>query len=125
MAEGLARHTAPKGVDVYSAGSKPATVNPLAVRALREIDIDITPHHSKGFDQVPLAEADFIITLCAEEECPFVVSPAQRISWAMADPGGAAGDDEAQLERFRHARDKIAAKLSAFWKQLATRGNVT
>ncbi len=42
MAEGLARAHFPDGVRVQSAGSAPATVNPLAVRALAEVGIDIS-----------------------------------------------------------------------------------
>ena len=36
MAEGLLRHFAGGAVEVYSAGTKPVGVNPLAVEAMRE-----------------------------------------------------------------------------------------
>src|SRR5438105_496031 len=47
MAEGLARAWAPPGVRVWSAGSAPQAVNPLAVRAMAELGIDLGAHFSK------------------------------------------------------------------------------
>jgi arsenate reductase len=81
MAEGLARAIAPAGEDYrfFSAGSQPGTLNPHAVRALAEQGIDIAHHRSKGLDDVPLAEADVIVTLCADEVCPFVPGNVQRL----------------------------------------------
>lgn len=119
MAEGLARRTAPAGVSVYSAGSRPGFLNPYAVEALAELDIDIAHHHAKGFDEVPISTADVIITLCAEEECPYVVSPARRISWAMPDPAAVTGDDSERLAAFRATRDQLAKRLADFWEQLS------
>jgi len=115
MAEGLARHSAPPGVAVYSAGSKPGVLNPYAVTALAELDIDISHHRSKGFDAVPIADADHVITLCAEEECPYVVTPARRLSWAMPDPAAAEGR-AAKVAAFRAARDDIDRRLRHFWE---------
>ncbi|MBI2537408.1 MAG: arsenate reductase ArsC, partial [Gemmatimonadetes bacterium] len=70
MAEGLARARAPDGWRVFSAGSNPARLSSTAVEAMREIRIDISAQYSKGMGDVPLEEADLIITLCAEEVCP-------------------------------------------------------
>jgi hypothetical protein len=47
MAEGIARALAPASVKVSSAGSKPSRLNPLAVKALSEIGLDISKHYSK------------------------------------------------------------------------------
>jgi arsenate reductase len=47
MAEGLLRALAGAHFDVFSAGSKPSTVNPLAIQAMRERSIDISGHRSK------------------------------------------------------------------------------
>ena len=70
IAEGLARRLAPPGVAVYSAGSEPGTINPLAVRVLAEAGVDASGQFSKGLDAVPLDEIDLVVTLCAEEVCP-------------------------------------------------------
>ena len=105
MAEGLARAMAPagKGYRFFSAGSHPGTLNPHAVRALAEQGIDIAQHRSKGVEDVPLAEADVIVTLCAEEVCPFVPGAVRRIHWPLPDP--------TDLEGFRSVRDELRRLL--------------
>lgn len=116
MAEGLARADAPAGWTFYSAGSKPGRLNPLAVEALAEIGIDISAHHAKGLDDVPLGDADVIVTLCAEEECPYVPGPAKRLAWPLPDPAAADGGHAARLAAFREVRDEIRRRLPALWE---------
>src|SRR5512134_1851620 len=70
MAEGIARALAPAGVTVSSAGSRPSHVNPLAIRALEEIGIDIRSHVSKSVESISPEGVGAVITLCAEEVCP-------------------------------------------------------
>ena len=106
MAEGLARAVLPASVEVASAGSAPATLNPLATAAMAEVGIDISGHYAKGLDAVAPATADLIITLCAEEVCPFVPGPVRRLHWPIGDPA-AAGD----IVAFRSARDQIRARI--------------
>ena len=57
MAEGILRAASKGAFEVASAGSKPAGyVHPLAIRALAEIDIDISQHTSNercGYEQAP------------------------------------------------------------------------
>lgn len=111
VAEGLARAMAPagNGYRFFSAGSHPGVLNPLAVRALAEEGIDITHHRSKGLDDVPLAQADVIVTLCADEVCPFVPGerPVRRLHWPLPDPSG--------LEDFRSVRDELRELLPQLW----------
>lgn len=106
MAEGLARAILPADVEVASAGSKPGQLNPLAVEALSETGIDISGHRSKPLDDVSPETADLIVTLCAEEVCPFVPGPVKRLHWPIADPA-AAGD----IAAFRTVRDQIRGRI--------------
>lgn len=106
MAEGLARALLPASFEVVSAGSDPGTLNPLAVRAMSELGIDISDHWSKPLEQVSPDTADLIVTLCAEEVCPFVPGTVQRLHWPIADPAPA-GD----IAAFRTARDEIKARI--------------
>jgi arsenate reductase len=119
MAEGLARATAPADWITSSAGSRPGTLNPLAVRAMAEVDIDISGHRAKGLDDLPLADADVIVTLCAEEECPLTPPHVRRISWAMPDPAGRGDTELEELDAFREARDEIAGRVTEFWGRIA------
>lgn len=106
MAEGLARAMLPKDVEIASAGSAPGHVNPLAIEALAEIDIDIASHWSKSLEDVVPKTADLIVTLCAEEVCPFIPGAVRRLHWPINDPSSV-GD----IAAFRAARDEIMARI--------------
>ncbi len=113
MAEGLARAMLPAGVEVASAGSAPGTLHPRAVAAMAEAGIDISGHRSKPLEAVSPETADLIVTLCAEEVCPFVPGPVRRLHWPVADPA-AAGD----VAAFRNARDEIGARIAVLARLL-------
>lgn len=106
MAEGLARHMFPKSIEVASAGSAPSVLNPLATKAMADLGIDISGHHSKSVDTVQPETADIIVTLCADEVCPFVPGTVKRLHWPIADPAA-----ENTLDAFVTARDQIRARL--------------
>jgi arsenate reductase (thioredoxin) len=113
MAEGIARSLAAKGVKISSAGSKPSKVNPLAIRALDEIGIDIRSHRSKIVDEIDPADVDAVITLCAEEVCPVFLGKAHRLHWGLPDPAGAGANEQEQLQAFRNVRDELRRRLAA------------
>ena len=121
MAEGLARARFGSTAVVASAGSAPSQVNPWAVRAMAELGLDLSDHHSKHIDELDLAAVDLVITLCAEEECPVLSRAVERRSWAMPDPDRKHEElsDEARLRHFRVARDAIAAKVEALAAELS------
>jgi protein-tyrosine-phosphatase len=112
MAEGIARSLAPAGVKVSSAGSRPSRVNPLAIRALDELGIDLRSHRSKSVDAFPAEDVDAVITLCAEEVCPVFLGKAHRVHWGLPDPAGAGSTEEEQLEAFRAVRDELRRRLA-------------
>ncbi len=112
MAEGIARALAPLGVKVSSAGSKPSRVNPLAIRALDEVGIDIRSQHSKSVDGISPDGVDAVITLCAEEVCPVFLGKARRLHWGLPDPAGDQGTDAERLESFRKVRDELRRRLA-------------
>jgi arsenate reductase len=112
MAEGIARSLAPPGVKVSSAGSAPSRLNPLAVRALAEIGLDISGHRSKGVEEIPPDDVDAVVTLCAEEVCPVFLGKALRVHWGLPDPAAASGSDEERLQAFRDVRDELRRRLA-------------
>jgi protein-tyrosine-phosphatase len=113
MAEGIARSLAPAGVKISSAGSQPSKLNPLAVQALAEIGIDISRQYAKSVNDIPPAEVDTVITLCAEEVCPVWLGEAVRLHWGMPDPADAGRTQEEQLATFRAVRDELCRRLTA------------
>ena len=120
LADGLAKEIFGHQATINSAGSKPSHVNPFAIRVLKEIGIDISSHTSKSVDDLPqdfILELDYVITLCAEEVCPVIISSAKKLHWPLPDPAGA-GDDEEQMSRFRATRDEIQTRLNTFASQI-------
>ena len=114
MAEGIARSLAPQEVKIWSAGSRPTGVRPEAINVLKEIGIDISGHRSKNVSEVPAAEIDTVITLCAEEECPLSLGEARRLHWGLADPAAVKGSEQARLDAFRKTRDELNRRIKAF-----------
>ena len=111
MAEGLARARFGRSVTVQSAGSRPSTVNPLAVQTMAELDIDITRQWSKNVDTIDPAGVNTVVTLCAEEVCPVFLGLARQVHWSLPDPAKAIGSETERLQRFRQVRDEIARRL--------------
>jgi len=111
MAEGLAKARFGEAVNVQSAGSQPSRVNPLAIRALAEIGIDITRHRSKSVGEIDPAAVDLVITLCGEEVCPVFFGNAKRLHWPLPDPAAAEGTGDERLQAFRQVRDEIARRI--------------
>ena len=116
MAEGLLRELAGDEFEVSSAGINPTSVNPMAVRVMAELTIDITGQHSKAVDELTHKQFDFVITVCdrAREACPIFPGDAKQLHWSFEDPGEAIGMEEERLRVFRRVRDAIAERLRFF-----------
>ena len=119
MAEGISNKLLQGKVEAFSAGTSPARVHPLAMKALKEIGIDITSARSKHIDEFHGQAFDFVITLCggAAETCPFRPGPARRIHFGLEDPAAVSGSEEERLEAFRKVRDKIIHELIPYLKK--------
>ena len=116
MAEGLLRNKGGSRYQVFSAGTHPSVVNPLAIEAMREVGIDISHHSSKSVSEFTKEEFDFVITVCdnANENCPIFPGKVKRIHWSFDDPALAVGTHEEKLSLFRRVRDEIAARIGEF-----------
>jgi len=124
MAEGWLRHLAGDRFDVYSAGVDPGTLNPLSVRAMAEVGVDISDHKAEGvkayLGHVPVAH---LIVVCdkAANTCPRVwPGLVERHFWPFEDPSAATGSDEDKLEVFRRVRDEIKAKIEQWLAEVPT-----
>jgi len=109
MAEGLLRHYAGDQVEVMSAGTEATHVRPLAVRAMEELEIDISSQESKTLERYLGQPFDYVITLCEEanEACRFFPGARKRLHWSLPDPAAAEGTEEERLEVFRVVRDRL------------------
>ena len=116
MAEGLLRTLAGDQFEVFSAGSKPSTVNPLAIAAMDERGIDVRSHRSKHLNEFLDQPFDYVITVCdnAAEACPVFPGRAERIHWSFPDPAAVEGNEAERLASFRTVRGAIEERLRAW-----------
>ncbi len=119
MAEGLLRHDAGKWFDVESAGTKPSTVRPEAIAAMKEIGIDISGQRSKHVDEFEGQTFDYIITVCdnAREACPVFFGAVKRLHHSFDDPVASEGTENERLAIFRRVRDELRDYLVEFARQ--------
>jgi arsenate reductase len=64
MAEGFLRHLAGDRFEVASAGTEARGVNPLAVRAMAEVCVDLRGHPAKTLDRFLDTPWDYVVTVC-------------------------------------------------------------
>lgn len=118
MAEGFFKKYGGDLISVDSAGLEPAGLNPLAVKAMAEIGIDISGQRSKGVKEfLGKTSLSHVITVCkkAEGQCPTIFPGVRHIlSWPFEDPAAFGGTEEERLQKFREVRDEIAAKVKDF-----------
>ena len=88
MAEGWARQLKGEVIEARSAGTRPAGLNRLAVRAMAEAGVDITEHRSKGVTELEGFVPDVVVTVCADahESCPTFAGAARVVHVGFDDP---------------------------------------
>ncbi len=118
MGEGWARHLAPQGVEVFSAGTKPNPkgVHKQAVEVMRERGVDISGQYTKSLGEVP-GEFDYVITVCAEADaaCPVLPARIQRLRWHLPDPDQAGATEEEERAVFREIRDELERRVRTLY----------
>jgi len=120
MAEGFLRARGGKRYTVFSAGTHPRAVHPLAVKAMAELGIDIseaTGHRAKSMEEfVNAPPMDLVVTVCDEaaEECPYFPHALHQEHWGFPDPSTALGSEQERLIVFRQVCDAIAQRIDAF-----------
>ncbi len=117
IAEGLLRALAGDRMQVFSAGSAPTRVHPLAMRVLQERGIDASQQRSKSVSEFANETFDYVITLCAEEVCPIFLGADTRLHWGLPDPSAAQGGEDEQLRAFREVADELSQRLQRFVKE--------
>jgi arsenate reductase len=114
MAEGLMREHVGDEFEIFSAGLEPKGVNPLAIKAMAEIGLDISHHTSKDVrDFLGKVQFTYLITVCsnAEERCPIFPGVMWRMYWPFEDPAAVEGTEAEKLAAFRQVRDALNAKI--------------
>ena len=112
MAEGFFNKYAPGGYIGISAGTKPVSqINPLAIKVMGEIGIDISNQKSKEINERMVRDSLKIINMgCMNKEfCPTLFLP-KVLDWNLEDP------KNKPIERVKEIRDEIDMRV----KELVT-----
>ena len=119
MAEGFFRHYGSDTVEVYSAGTHPWIVHPLAISVMREKGIDLSGHKSESVEKYEDQHFNYVITVCdfAKERCPVFPDETKRLHWGIEDPFTVTGAEETVQRAFRKIRDRIEQAIVRFLKQ--------
>ena len=114
MAAGWMRHLAGDQVRVLSGGSEPAaSINPVAVEAMREVGIDISSNSPQLWTDAAVRAADVVVTMGCGDTCPFY--PGRRYEdWELTDPSGL------PIEEVRQVRDDIERRVRQLLATLET-----
>ena len=107
IAEGFFKKLAPSDYDGISAGTIPVSeINPLAIKAMKEVDIDISDNKSKLVTNEMIEESDSVVNMgCMNKEsCP-ALFVEEIDDWDVENPKGKS------IEDVRRIRDSIELKV--------------
>jgi arsenate reductase len=112
--------------EVFSAGTNPTHVNPLAIKVMDEIGIDISEQYSKVLDVFRDVDIDLVVSVChsdAKLNCAICASPIvmgrptliisrlpkakEYLDHPFDDPSEVQGTEEEKLAAFRRTRDEM------------------
>ena len=120
MAEGFLK-SLDKNLEVFSAGTKPAEkVNSFAVKAMKEIGIDISDGIPENVEKYLQQSFDYVITVCdnAKETCPvFIGDVKHQLHIGFDDPADAVGSEEEVMLVYRRVRDEIREEFLKFYNE--------
>jgi arsenate reductase len=123
MAEAFLKKFAGERFEAESAGLEPGVLNPLVVKAMSEIGIDISAKTTRSaFDLLRQGKwYGWVITVCDESQaatCPIFPGAGQRLHWSFPDPAAFKGSEEEKLEQVRKLRNCIAEKVKGWLEEL-------
>jgi arsenate reductase (thioredoxin) len=112
IAASLLNHYGAGAVQAYSAGTEPALqVADTAVRAMRELGIDLSTTRPKPLCDELVQAADVVVSMGCGEACPLL--PGKRyLDWEVQDPEGKT------LQEVRVIRDEIDGRVRGLLDQL-------
>lgn len=102
-----------------SAGLEKGILNPLVVKSMAEIDIDISNNEVNSafefFKQHRLYT--YVVTVCDEssgQKCPIFPGVRDMIHWSLEDPSSFEGAESEKLDKIRNVREEIKKRVLAF-----------
>jgi len=121
MAEAWLNHFCGEQFEAESAGLSPGTLNPLVVKVMQEVGIDISHKKTQAVSDVIGQIYAYAVTVCDEssaEQCPVFPGPTKRLHWSFPDPSALTGTEEDKLATTREIRDLIKTKVESWCQTL-------
>jgi arsenate reductase len=124
MAEGWTRALKSNVIEAYSAGVEPHGMNPMAMRVMAEVGVDISKQWSKHINELKDVVLDYVVTVCdhASETCPVLPGSIKRVHVGFDDPprlAKEAKDPQEALRHYRRVRDEIRSFVETMPASLA------
>lgn len=115
MALGFFEHLAQDSAVGWSGGSEPGErINPTAVAAMAEREIDISHEFPKPWTDEVVRAADVVVTMGCGDACP--IFPGKRYEdWVLDDPA------ELDLDGVRRVRDEIERRVRDLLQRIDVR----
>ena len=120
------RHLYGEKYEVFSAGTNPTQVHPLAIKVMAEIGIDISGQYSKNIEKFSDTDIDLAVTVCRSSpktNCVLCSSPMfmgrpeivnaklhktkHYFLHGFSDPSDVEGNEEEKIAAFRQVRDEM------------------
>ena len=119
IAEALLNHIAGNQFEASSAGLEKGKLNPLAVKVMAEIGVDISKNQTKDvFDFYKNGNLfNYVVTVCDaanSERCPIFPGATKTLHWSFEDPSSFTGTEEEKLEKTLKVREEIRSELEKF-----------
>ena len=120
MAEGWARYLGENQIQAQSAGIEAHGKNPLAIKVMGEVGVDISGQESTKLTDELLASIDYLVTVCghADENCPVLPTGIRKEHWPLDDPARAKGLEAEVITVFRESRDDIRRRVADLVERL-------
>jgi len=114
LAESILRASGGSLVIVFSAGSEPSTIHPLAIRAATALNLDISQQYAKHLDDFTGQSFDYVITVCDQvrEVCPVFADDVKQIHWSFSDPTAVVGTEDEKLAAFLQTAKELSTRIS-------------
>jgi len=113
MAEGILRKLAGGRIKVFSAGSEPTSIHPLAIKAISEIGVDLSQQRPKHLNEFIGQHFDYIVTVCdrVREACPVFPGDPEQIHWSFPDPVAVQGNLQTQEKNFVDTSNQLTTRI--------------
>jgi protein-tyrosine-phosphatase/DNA-binding transcriptional ArsR family regulator len=113
LAEGILRVQGGDSVEVFSAGSEPSKVHPLAIKAAVALNIDLAGQHSKHMDEFNGQTFNIVITVCdkVREICPVFPVETRQIHWSFPDPAAVTDSEQQQYQAFLQTARELSTRI--------------